>query len=256
MISLGHVLGRHKTLCCAPCWCLLTLQLLQDDSPPRLGSSVAAELSRIAMPPTTLKGRPVQLGASLCSNHLRSPPSCRRPPLPPQASSVHPCARSACTSAGDAPPSRHISTQRSQQVKPTAATSDKPITADQIYQNALADTIRRMGCSTARVSGQARARHPRFMAFIQAVLDNSTDIGECGSRVLRLKPTLDLDATELEIDMVLDALKYNYRVEALYIHNFEDVRMLHLFALRCWSWSRPRSIVLLFSLHPTGARCP
>jgi hypothetical protein len=61
---------------------------------------------------------------------------------------------------------------------------------------------------------------------VQQILESSAEIGECGGQVLRLKPSLDLDTTSMEIDMVLEALKVNSRVEALYIHNFENVRGL------------------------------
>lgn len=71
---------------------------------------------------------------------------------------------------------------------------------------------------------QVRAQRPDFRKFIQKILDNDPSLGECGSRVLRLKPTLDLDTSFFEIEMVLEALRYNHRVEALYIHNFEHVR--------------------------------
>eukprot|EP00892_Ulva_mutabilis_P006334 jgi/Ulvmu1/4072/UM019_0050.1 len=68
----------------------------------------------------------------------------------------------------------------------------------------------------------ARAQRTDFREFIRRILDNDPTLGECASRVLRLKPTLDLDTTTFEIDMVLEALRYNYRIEALYIHNFEQ----------------------------------
>ena len=76
------------------------------------------------------------------------------------------------------------------------------------------------------VQAQVRAQRPDFRKFIQKILDNDPSLGECGSRVLRLKPTLDLDTSFFEIEMVLEALRYNWRVQALYIHNFEHVCFL------------------------------
>lgn len=69
----------------------------------------------------------------------------------------------------------------------------------------------------------ARAQRKDFRVLINRILGNDPTLGECASRVLRLKPTLDLDTTTFEIDMVLEALRYNHRIEALYIHNFEEV---------------------------------
>jgi hypothetical protein len=110
-------------------------------------------------------------------------------------------------------------------------------TAAEVYELVRAETARRTSRSGTRLNGQARACHPHFRAFIQDLLDNTPTVGECGGRVLRLKPTLDLNTTELEIDMVLEALRHNFRVECLYIHNFEDVRRCCLHAcvhICCW----------------------
>ncbi len=48
---------------------------------------------------------------------------------------------------------------------------------------------------------------------------------EADGRVLRLKQYMNSDARPPMIDMVLNALEVNTRVEALYIQNFELVRL-------------------------------
>lgn len=53
---------------------------------------------------------------------------------------------------------------------------------------------------------------------------NSTKF-EADGRVLRLKQYLGINARPAVIDAVLDALAVNTRVEALYIQNFEEVRV-------------------------------
>lgn len=54
---------------------------------------------------------------------------------------------------------------------------------------------------------------------------NSGDF-EAGGRVLRLKQYMSADARPAMIDLVLDALAVNTRVECLYIQNFELVSLL------------------------------
>lgn len=75
-----------------------------------------------------------------------------------------------------------------------------------------------------RTPGESRAQDPKFQAFLQQIRTSSPHIGECQGRVLRLKPTVSSNARPEEINLVLDALKQNWRVEVLYIQNFELVR--------------------------------
>lgn len=74
-----------------------------------------------------------------------------------------------------------------------------------------------------RNPGESRANDPKFQAFLQHIRANSAAIGECEGRVLRLKPTVSSNARPEEINLVLDALTENWRVEVLYIQNFEMV---------------------------------
>ena len=75
-----------------------------------------------------------------------------------------------------------------------------------------------------RTPGEGRVNDPNFQRFLQQIRANSTEIGECGGRVLRLKPRVSSNARPEEINAVLEALKLNWRVEVLYIQNFELVR--------------------------------
>jgi hypothetical protein len=75
-----------------------------------------------------------------------------------------------------------------------------------------------------RTPSKSRALDPKFRAFLAQIRSNSREIGECEGRVLRLKPTVSSNARPEEINMVLDALTCNWRVEVLYIQNFELVR--------------------------------
>jgi hypothetical protein len=109
---------------------------------------------------------------------------------------------------------------------------DRSVGVDEIFERVRQRTVAQLtaagnGKPPRRIPGMARAGRTEFSAFVQRILDNDPTLGECASRVLRLKPTLDLNTTTFEIDMVLEALQYNYRVEALYIHNFEDVSLVH-----------------------------
>jgi hypothetical protein len=113
-------------------------------------------------------------------------------------------------------------------------------TASELFERLAEES----GRSRSRGSnGYARASAPWFLEFVQKILESSADIGECGGRVLRLKPSFDLDTTCLEIDMVLEALKVNHRVQALYIHNFENVRYLN---------STLNRFCIFFELHWRG----
>lgn len=85
-----------------------------------------------------------------------------------------------------------------------------------------------------RNPGEVRALDGKFQAFLKQIRSNSTDIGECSGRVLRLKPTVSSNARPEEINLILEALKLNWRVEVLYIQNFELVRLaLTLQQTRC-----------------------
>lgn len=75
-----------------------------------------------------------------------------------------------------------------------------------------------------RTPGEGRVNDPKFQRFLSQIRGNSTEIGECSGRVLRLKPRVSSNARPEEINAVLDALKLNWRVEVLYIQNFELVR--------------------------------
>ena len=83
-----------------------------------------------------------------------------------------------------------------------------------------------------RTPGESRALDPKFQAFLKQIRTSSADIGDCDGRVLKLKPTVSSNARPEEINLVLDALMQNWRVEVLYIQNFEWVRpwplMMHL----------------------------
>ncbi len=68
-------------------------------------------------------------------------------------------------------------------------------------------------------SGSQSAPFRRLIDMIRA---NSLDF-EADGRVLRLKQYMSADARPAMIDLVLDALAVNIRVEALYIQNFELV---------------------------------
>lgn len=60
--------------------------------------------------------------------------------------------------------------------------------------------------------------------LVNAIEANSTEF-EAEGRVLRLKQYLGINARPPIIDAVLNALMKNTRIEALYIQNFEDVRL-------------------------------
>ena len=59
--------------------------------------------------------------------------------------------------------------------------------------------------------------------LVNAIESNSTEF-EAEGRVLRLKQYLGINARPPVIDAILDSLKKNTLIEALYIQNFEDVR--------------------------------
>lgn len=64
-----------------------------------------------------------------------------------------------------------------------------------------------------------------FRNYVIRILDNDPTLGCLNGRLLRLKPDLCPDATSVQLDIVIDALKENWRVEVLYIQNFEKVRL-------------------------------
>ena len=78
-----------------------------------------------------------------------------------------------------------------------------------------------------RVPGGDPMENTAFRALITSLRANRSDVGECSGRVLRLKPTLSADARPAQLDAVLDALMVNWRVEVLYIQNFERVRSVY-----------------------------
>lgn len=75
---------------------------------------------------------------------------------------------------------------------------------------------------TKRGEGRGQQLAP-FKRLIDMIRTNSKEF-EADGRVLRLKQYMNSDARPPMIDMVLDALEVNTRVEALYIQNFELVR--------------------------------
>lgn len=62
---------------------------------------------------------------------------------------------------------------------------------------------------------------PAFKDFIERLANNTLDC-DAGGKVLRLKRFIKSNAGPLVINAVLDALKTNTKIEALYIQNFED----------------------------------
>jgi len=62
---------------------------------------------------------------------------------------------------------------------------------------------------------------PAFKDFIARLRDNTLAC-DAGGKVLRLKRYIPTNARPCVIDEVLDALKENTKIEALYIQNFED----------------------------------
>ena len=75
-----------------------------------------------------------------------------------------------------------------------------------------------------RVPGGDPMEDVHFKAYIDSIRASSAEVGECSGRVLRLKPFLSPDTSSARLDHVLNALLYNWRVEVLYIQNFEKVR--------------------------------
>jgi len=60
----------------------------------------------------------------------------------------------------------------------------------------------------------------KFVEFLEMVKSNSTAF-HCDGKILRLKRFIPPGAGSLMLDLVIDALAYNTRVEILYIQNFE-----------------------------------
>jgi hypothetical protein len=82
-------------------------------------------------------------------------------------------------------------------------------------------------CSSRRSKrtpgGDPYVCNKHFRDFIGQLILNDPRIGTLNGRVLRLKDYLSPDASSAQLDMVLDALKENVRLEVLYIQNFEKV---------------------------------
>jgi hypothetical protein len=62
-----------------------------------------------------------------------------------------------------------------------------------------------------------------FREFINRLILNDPSLGTLHGRVLRLKDYVSPDASTSQLDMVIECLKQNVRVEVLYIQNFEKV---------------------------------
>ena len=87
-------------------------------------------------------------------------------------------------------------------------------------------------CCTVCTGCVQRAPFRRFMEMIRS---DSREF-EAGGRVLRLKQYMAADANCAMMEEVIAALSANTRVGALYIQNFEWVRLLRwsLTILRSW----------------------
>lgn len=73
------------------------------------------------------------------------------------------------------------------------------------------------------VGGDPILDNANFRNYVIRILDNDPTLGCLNGRLLRLKPDIKPDATSNQLDIVIDALKENWRVEVLYIQNFEKV---------------------------------
>jgi hypothetical protein len=62
-----------------------------------------------------------------------------------------------------------------------------------------------------------------FREFINRLCLNDPSLGTLHGRVLRLKDFVSPDASPAQLDMIIECLKQNVRVEVLYIQNFEKV---------------------------------
>lgn len=62
-----------------------------------------------------------------------------------------------------------------------------------------------------------------FREFINRLISNDPTLGTLNGRLLRLKDYVSPDASTAQLDMVIECLKQNVRVEVLYIQNFEKV---------------------------------
>lgn len=82
-----------------------------------------------------------------------------------------------------------------------------------------------------RIKGGNPMEKKDFRLLIELILGNSTAF-EAQGRILRIKNYIPCDASPLEIDLILAALRKNSRIEVLYIQNFErgmtDQQLYHL----------------------------
>ena len=97
-----------------------------------------------------------------------------------------------------------------------------------------------------------------FREFINRLISNDPSLGNLNGRVLRLKDYVSPDASTAQLDMVIECLKQNVRVEVLYIQNFEKVTLPLLcsnidptavFCLLARSNNSPRLCSFAHSLH-------
>lgn len=79
-----------------------------------------------------------------------------------------------------------------------------------------------------------------FREFINSLIVNDPSLGTLNGRVLRVKNYVSPDASPAQMDMVIECLKHNVRIEVLYIQNFEKVlyllvsKKLSHVSRRCW----------------------
>jgi hypothetical protein len=71
--------------------------------------------------------------------------------------------------------------------------------------------------------GNAYVDNPKFRDFIDKLRSNDWQLGDLHGRILKLKRYVSPDASPAQLDMIIECLKLNVRVEVLYIQNFEKV---------------------------------
>jgi len=76
----------------------------------------------------------------------------------------------------------------------------------------------------ANLTSMSTAQNRTVRYLVNAIVNNSTEF-EADGRVLRLKQYLGINMRPPVIDAILTALEQNTLVEALYIQNFEEVRV-------------------------------
>lgn len=72
-----------------------------------------------------------------------------------------------------------------------------------------------------RIAGGNPFEKPDFAKLVHLIRSNSTEF-EAQGRILRLKNYIGAHARAVDMDIIIEALRENTRVEVLYIQNFED----------------------------------